>query len=279
MRRFFSSLVILAFLGVAAVGQEPAKRLTNKDVIDMTNLGLSDDVIIAKIRSVPNEELGFDTSISGLQALKAAKVSDGVIKVMINPAPPAPAVVAAATPVTLDPNLPPPEVGVYWLDVHTFTMIEGQALTNAKVGGRAGSYFTYGIKSQHWDATLEGPTSHNIVKDRRAVFYFYVPEGEDASDYVLLILNKKSDRREFKIGKIGGIGGGKSGVEKDKEIQFHAEHVGIRTYKITLDQDLKPGEYAFFMGTGQTSMMGAGRVNTSSGGSAAGRIYDFSIPE
>jgi hypothetical protein len=279
MRRLFPSLVTLILFALGVSAQEPAKRLTNKDIIDMTALGLSDDVIIAKIRSMPGTELAFDTTIVGLEQLKAAKVSDSVIKVMINPAPPAPAVVAAATPVTLDPNLPPPEVGVYWLDVHTFTMIQGQALTNAKVGGRAGSYFTYGIKSQHWDATVEGPTSRNIVKDRRPVFYFYVPDGEDASDYTLLILTKKSDRREFKIGTIGGIGGGKSGVEKDKEILFHAEHVGIRTYKITLDRDLKPGEYAFFMGTGQTSMMGAGRVNTSSGGSTAGRIYDFSIPE
>jgi hypothetical protein len=56
--------------------------------------------------------------------------------------------------------------------------------------------------------------------------------------------------------------------------------VAIRTYRITLDADLKPGEYGFFMGTGaQATMAGGGRGSARSGGSASGRIYDFTIPE
>jgi hypothetical protein len=50
-------------------------------------------------------------------------------------------------------------------------------------------------------------------------------------------------------------------------------------YKVTLETDFKPGEYAFFMGTGTNGNMGAGRVSSSSGGSAAGRVYDFSIAQ
>jgi len=49
----------------------------------MVSLGLSDDVIIEKIRSVP--VTSFDTSVAGLKVLKAAKVSDAVLKAMINP--------------------------------------------------------------------------------------------------------------------------------------------------------------------------------------------------
>ena len=33
------------------------------------------------------------------------------------------------------------------------------------------------------------------------------------------------------------------------------------------------------MGTGAQSNMSSGRVSSSSGGSASGRIYDFNIPE
>jgi hypothetical protein len=102
-----------------------AKRLTNQDVIDMTAMGLSDDVIIAKIRSVSGGGLKFDTSVEGLKALKAAKVSDAVIKVMVNPTPPPAPVVVAATAVSSDPNLPPPEVGVYWKDAQNFVLIQG----------------------------------------------------------------------------------------------------------------------------------------------------------
>ncbi|HVO56990.1 MAG TPA: hypothetical protein VMT51_04755, partial [Dongiaceae bacterium] len=277
----------LFFLFVAvACGQEADnahKRLTNHDVIELSKLGLSDEVIIEKIRAASaagGNSLSFDTSVEGLKGLKEAGVSDAVIKAMINPvAAPAPTVVAGAMPMTLDPNLPPPEVGVYWKDGTKFVRVDGQAVTNTKAGGRAGSIFTNGLRNQHWDATIAGPISKNVVRERRPVFYFYVPDGADSSDFVLISLNKKSDHREFQIGSFGGITGGKSGVKQDKEYPFHAEHVGIRMYKATLDMDLKPGEYAFFMGTGQGNTMAGANGGNRSGGAASGRVYDFSISE
>jgi len=93
-------------------------------------------------------------------------------------------------------------------------------------------------------------------------------------------LEKKGNRREFQIGSFGGVTGGKSGVKRDKEIPFKADHVAVRTYRVALEEDLKPGEYGFFMGTGQQSMMASGgRTGGRSGGAAAGRIYDFTIPD
>jgi len=278
---FFLVSFALGFAG----GQDSTslrKRLTNQDVIEMTKLGLSDDVIIAKIRQAyeaGTDAVSFDTSVDGLKALKAANVSESIIKVMINPAPPPAAVVAGANPMTIDPSLPPPEVGVYWRDVGKFLLLQGQMVTNTKAGGKAGSLFTYGLRNQHWDATIEGPTSKNVVRDPKPVFYLYVPEGTDSSDYVLLKLNKKDNRREFQVGSFGGVSGGKSGVQKDKEIPFHAEHLGIRVYKLTLDNALKPGEYGFFMGTGISQTMTPSRGGSRSGGAASGRIYDFTIPE
>lgn len=277
----FCFLCVLAMSADAQDGPLMKKRFTNQDVIEMTKMGLSEDVIIAKIRSASaagSDVLSLDTSLAGLKSLKEANVPDSVIKVMINPSP-APTIVAGATPVTIDPNLPPPEVGVYWKDGTKFTLVQGQAVTNTKAGGRAGSFFTDGMRNQHWDATIQGPVSRNIVKDRRPLFYIYVPDGSDSSDYVLISLNKKGDRREFQIGSFGGITGGKSGVKRDKELPFHADHVGIRMYKITLDTDLKPGEYAFFMGTGQGNTMSGAHGGNRSGGSASGRVYDFSIPQ
>ena len=259
------------------------KRFTNEDVISMVKLGLTEDVIIAKIRAMSaagGDAVSFDTGVEGLKALKAAEVPDGVIKVMINPtAAPATIVTASTTPMTIDPNLPPPEVGVYWKDRANFVLIQGQALTNTKAGGKAGSLFTNGMRNQHWDATIEGPTSKNVVRERHPSFYLYVPDGSDAADYVLLKLNKKGDRREFQVGSFGGITGGKSGVKKDKELGFKADHVGIRMYKVTLESDLKTGEYAFFMGTGNSATMSGARGGNRSGGNASGRIYDFSILE
>ena len=95
MKRHPSLLaVLLLLLATPAWSQSLSKRITNKDVIDMTAIGLSDDVIIAKIRgAAAGGTLQFDTSVDGLKELKAAKVSDEVIKVMINPAPAAAQVV------------------------------------------------------------------------------------------------------------------------------------------------------------------------------------------
>jgi hypothetical protein len=278
------TLSILLWACSARSQDSPAmtKRFTNQDVISLVQLGLSDDVVIAKIRAVSAIGPGsasFDTSTDGLTALKAAKVPDSVIKVMINPAPVATTIVTASAPLTIDPNLPPPEVGVFWKNGVNFVLIQGQALTNAKVGGKAGSFFTDGLRNQHWDAYVEGPTSRNVVRERRPAFYLYVSDGTDSSDYVLLKLNRKDDRREFQVGSFGGITGGKSGVKRDKEVDFKAEHVGLRTYRINLDSELKPGEYAFFMDTGQSASMSGARGGNRSGGVASGRIYDFSIPE
>ena len=62
--------------------QKLPSRLTNQDVIDLVSLGFSDDVIIDKIHASQNAE--FETSVSALRTLKAAKVSDAVIRAMIN---------------------------------------------------------------------------------------------------------------------------------------------------------------------------------------------------
>lgn len=276
----FALFILCSTWAISGSAQELSKRLTNHDVIEMTAAGLSDELIIAKLRSTTGaDSIDFDTSVEGMKALKSANVSDAVIKVMINPAPPQPTVIAGS-PVTIDPNLPPPEVGVYWKDGHTFVLLQGKTLTQAKVGGRAGSFFSNGMRSEHWDATLEGPHSPNRVKDRRPSFYLYVPDGDTAADYYLIKLEKKGDRREFQVGSFGGVTGGKSGVKRDKVVAFHAEHVGIRIYKLTLDSDLRPGEYAFFLGTSSQSNMSGGNMGSArSGGSAGGRIYDFSIPE
>jgi hypothetical protein len=279
----YLSLPLLICLSCVAWTQQMSHRLTNQDIIDLVALGLSDDVIITKIHSASKpDDLAFDTGTAGLKALKAGKVSDAVLKVMINPAPVASAAITAVpgtAAVANDPNLPPQEVGVYWKDAFTFMRVEGEIVSQAKVGGRAGSYFTYGIRSQHWDAYVNGPTSKNRVKERRPLFFFYVPDGASAADFILLKLEKKGNRREFQIGSFGGVTGGKAGVKRDKEVLFKAEHVAIRTYRITLDQDLKPGEYAFFMGTGQQAMMSSSTVASTSGGSASGRIYDFTVPD
>src|SRR2546428_5948427 len=94
------ALVLAAVVSIApAEAQDLSKRkLTNQDILDMASLGLGDDVILEKIRTAP--ETDFVTDLESLKALKAAHVSDPVIRLMINPkaaeAPITPTAVAAA---------------------------------------------------------------------------------------------------------------------------------------------------------------------------------------
>jgi hypothetical protein len=62
------------------VPQANVSALTNKDVLEMLKVGLSQEVVIAKIKS---SNCAFDTSPDALKALKAANVPDGVILEMV----------------------------------------------------------------------------------------------------------------------------------------------------------------------------------------------------
>ena len=117
------------------------------------------------------------------------------------------------------------------------------------------------------------------MRESRQAFYLYVPDDADASDYSLIKLNQEGDHREFQVGSFGGITGGKYGMQKDKVVPVKAEHVGIRMYRVTIEEDLKAGPYAFFMATGQSATMSGARGGNRSGGQAAGRVYDFDIPQ
>jgi S1-C subfamily serine protease len=78
-----ASLLTLFLLFTIESSPAQTKALSNDDVIQMVGLGLSDDVIVEKIRSATSTN--FDTSVDGLKALRAAKVSDLILKAMINP--------------------------------------------------------------------------------------------------------------------------------------------------------------------------------------------------
>jgi hypothetical protein len=86
-------------LGPLAVDRGDAQEvLTNQSVINMVKAGLSESVIIAKIRG---SERKFDTSTDALLKLKAEKVPDKVIEAMLGGGAPA----VAAAPSATDPMI------------------------------------------------------------------------------------------------------------------------------------------------------------------------------
>ena len=91
---FVLAVVSLTLLNATALTAQEV--LTNESVMAMKKAGLSDSLILAKIRTSPTK---FDVSTKGLIALKGAGLSDQIIEAMVShpgtpgsaatPAPPA----------------------------------------------------------------------------------------------------------------------------------------------------------------------------------------------
>ncbi len=120
------SLVSLLILATLAPGQQLSKKIANQDVVDMVALGLTDDLVIDKIHAA--EATDFDTSVSALKALKGAKVSDNVIRAMINPKPVPTATTAPVVAPGADGSGLPQEVGVYIMVKGRLTEVEPEVV-------------------------------------------------------------------------------------------------------------------------------------------------------
>jgi hypothetical protein len=259
-------IVLCAMMAVAsflpAAGQELSKRkLSNQDILDMASMGLGDDVILEKIKSAP--ETDFATDLESLKALKAAHVSDPVIRAMINPkAASAPSAPSAATPVPANPDLPD-DVGVY-IKVRGKLNEVTPEVVGYKTGGVLKSMATYGMDKGHRNGTVQGPKSALQIGND-AEFIVRCPEGTAINEYQLLRLDMKGDRREFRAWT-GGVLHSSEGAEKNAE-KYDSEKIASRVFRIKLPP-LKKGEYGF-LPPGSTS----GNIASS------GKLYTFGVKE
>ena len=254
-------ILVLASI-LPASGQELNKRkLSNQDILDMASLGLGDDVILEKIRSAP--ETDFATDLGSLKALKAAHVSDPVIRAMINPkAAAAPSVPAAAVAAPANPDLPD-DVGIY-LKVRGKLNEVTPEVVGYKTGGVLKSMATYGMDKGHRNGTVQGPKSALQIGND-AEFIVRCPEGTAINEYQLLRLDMKGDRREFRAWT-GGVLHSSEGAEKNAE-KYDSEKIAPRVFKIKLPP-LKKGEYGF-LPPGSTT----GNIASS------GKLYTFGVKE
>jgi hypothetical protein len=258
--RHLTAMVSVLLLALVGLGQQLTHRMTNQDVIDMVSLGLSDDVVIDKIHAT--EATDFDTSIPGLKALKLAKVSDAVIRVMINPHGntanagnhPAASPTVGNTPL-------PEEAGVYTVLNGKPTFLEPEVV-NWQTGGVAKSHATLFIVKGDINGKVLKPTSPTQV-ETPLEFLIKTVEGTSATEYQLLRLHQKGDRREFRS-VTGGVLHQSGGAQRD-EVSFQPEKIGDRLWRVRLDS-LQAGEYGF---------LAPGVLSASI--SASGKMYTFGV--
>jgi len=235
--------------------------MTNADVIGLVAAGMSDDIVAAKIQAAP--ATAFDTSVNGLTALKEAKVSTAIIRVMISPHP---AVVSAnpyiaansATGGNSDDPIAPHSPGIYTLtraadgQMH-MVKLEGSKPRGAKSSGMFLHALTQGITTSKLQQVIDGASATIELSQTRPIFYAYIPDsggsfvgGMSAKDLVLTKLEVKGDTRLWTQAARGLIGGSSEVGSDEKDRQgFATEQIRPGIYKLTPAADLAAGQYAF----------------------------------
>lgn len=253
--------------------------LGNTDVLRMKAAGFSDEVIIQTIKS---RQTLFDTTPNALIEMKQLGVSEAVIKTILE--------VASASPlIQLDAKGLPADVGVYYQEKDRLTEIDAEPISwqaggvakrfwtgaIAGVGSTALSIFVpytslvifpamyFGTTKGHVNAKVMGNRSRNIVASN-AEFIVRTPESVSLSEYILVHLDEKSNRREFRL-LTGGFIHPSSGAERSATA-FNYRKIAPRLYVVSLN-NLPRGEYGFL----PTHLMQSREA------AYVGKLYSFSI--
>jgi len=266
----------ILFLSVFCYAQD--EPLSKETIIQMTKAGLPEDVIVNNIKS---ESRPPKMGASDLIALKAAGVSDGVLRALVRPVPVAESPGMSLT-VNHGPNDPlaPHDPGIYMVknteeDGRKLVLMERAAAGHEKTTNLWAYMFSYGIAKMSVKAQIPGPRADLRTTETNPVFYMYFPAtgnlgAGDAisspSQFSLLSLEEMKDHRETAVAKMG-MGTVNEGNDDKRTIRLNSEKIRPYAYMITPDVSLKAGEYAFVAASG----MGG------SGASGAVVIFDFGV--
>ena len=287
MRKSLIALVFLAFCPFLIAQQS----LNNVSVIQLVKAGLSDDLIVSTINASPGI---YDTSASGLIALKTAGVGDRIVSAIVVKAsggatsPTASAAPIAQAPANPDDPTAPHEAGIYVYSESApagskMMMLEPSVYSQGKTGGVFASAMTAGIAKMKMLAVIRGARSNARVGDSQPVFYFFFEERSAGlshastpfggtstpNEYTLLKFDVKKETRETIVGKLNAFGA--SGGTDDKAVTpFTYTKMRPGAYKVVLNAPLQPGEYGFISAAGQ------GAVTPFGGGAGSdSRVFDF----
>ena len=212
--------------------------LSLEEVVKLSQTGVSEDVIITKIKK---NAKAFDLSADEIADLKKSGISDNVIKFLLDP----------SQPYTPSPPPPPPvplPANVYHADAYAakvpldpglYHFLDNVPLkTDIKLllGEKAATGFGKVLmKKGKTIAYLLGPASKTRILVSAPIFYVRLPEGKGIEEVVLVVFEQKKGRREMQM-------------EPSPEAmrQFDSIEVGPRLFKVTANK-LAEGEYLFFL--------------------------------
>lgn len=303
----FAILFCTSLVG-AQQPQPPAQRVMASDVIAMKQAGLSDDLVIAKIKQNNNP---MNLSTDDLISLKKQNISDAVIRALMDPGSAAPGAGASGAAIAnrvlnVNPSGATPEVGssavgnpndpmtahdsgiyIYSTDSagkSHMVMLERAAYQGTKTGGMFTSALTYGAVKAKTKAVLPGRAASIRAAQGKDVFYFYFEDKaaglgragffaggviSNPNQFALLKLNADKHNRSTEIGAFS-MWGSSSGSQVKSMVPFKSEKLAPGLYKVGVDKDLVPGEYCF---VATSSVAGA----YGSGATFANDLFDFGV--
>ncbi len=217
-----------SLLAAAAAAQQ---QTPNDEVLQLVQAGLSDEVVIAKIRQIPIEKR--DTSADALIALREAGASEAVLAELVK---------------TVSDAAPKPQSPDFGQEVdHPFqiTMLttEGeQQIWAARASTQVSMTRAMTFRSST-SVALSGTTASTRTTDPRP--RFILPEAWVTADVALIELDVKGKKRQ-RIARFGSGFGGTKGLGSAKQklvIPTTIRRDGQRTI-VEPTADLEPGEYA-----------------------------------
>lgn len=276
MRKVFSTTAVSFALAAAIPAQ--AAPMTIDNIIELTNVGLDDEAIIAKIRS---ERAVFELSTDQMIAMKKKGVSSAVIAAMINP------ITGGASAMSMDSpdwRVPHPS-GVYLLQsnegVSRMVRIDPTVSSQAKTGGIIGYALTGGLASMSIKVSIANESARLATGGATKFFMFFdesngpngsgvMSSGANAvatspSEFTLVKLTRKKGRRESRVGSTNMFGS-KAGIMDKDRLPFTSEMQRPGVYRIDIPT-LSAGEYAFVF-----PIAGGG-----TGGAMSAKLFDFAV--
>lgn len=253
--------------------------LTLSQVSTLSQAGLGDDAIIAKIKSSGTH---YDLTTDQMIEMRKGGISGPVIAALMT-VPTSGPQFSVDSP---DPLVPHP-AGVYLLSGQngaSMQRIDPTVSDQAKTGGIWGYALTGGIASMSVKASIQNEHARAQSSSDTPTFYMFFDEanpGTPASsvwqgnqatvsspgEFSLVRFTEKAGHREARVGSMN-IGGAKTGVMDKDRISFEYQVVRPGVYRIVLSKPLDKGEYGFIYAiTG-----GGGRM-----GAMSARVFDFSV--
>jgi hypothetical protein len=248
-------LAVAALTLFTATSLTAQEVLTNDSLVALKKAGLSDSIIISKIKA---SQTKFDVSTKGLIGLKSAGLSDQVIEAVVN----AGSAAAPAPPAAAAPPAAPAAAAATAAKETIYHLAGGKYVElNPASSSMETNVSFYSNKSE---LVLKGKKAPYRMADKKPVFYS--AWGPNEAPLVRMKPGSDHDDRNLKIG--GGsfmpFGGTQSfGVRSEDKVDVDAEKDARGLYKVTPKEPLKPGEYAFVLTFGSAA--------------ASGKVYDFGV--